>query len=921
MRPIKLVMSAFGPYAGKTVLDMNLLGERGLYLITGDTGAGKTTIFDAIVFALYGEASGEYREASMFRSKYAAPETPTEVELTFVYGDEQYCVKRNPEYDRPKTKGEGVTTEKAGAILTYPDGRVITRLRDVNREIEEIIGLDRHQFTRIAMIAQGDFLKLLLAGTDERKKIFQKIFHTQPYYLLQERLKSESGKLGREYEALDASVRQYADGIVCSPDSALASRVEEAKEGRLPIHDTLSLLQQLIELDRAEELTVSQKEKELAQQLETLAALLTRAETWIRARMSLEESGRSLALAEEKMQDLKNVWKQEQDKQPKVQELARNIASIEAELPDYREYDVGRGELTVAQVRLDKNKAEVQGGENQKKALSSEIQRLKAEREELSDADAKRAEAQTKRAAAVTKKETLSALSAKLALLDTLQTQLAQRQRVYLAAMEQSDRQIKRYEELFRRYLDEQAGIIATTLIPGQACPVCGSLTHPEIATLTEDAPSKEVLEQSKKEAEQSRATAMDAGELAAETRGRLETTQKELSAGWKQVFGTVPQEQAPTLLQNALAAVDAEIKNCDDNIAGENRKLARRQSIDGLLPQKERELNDLLERLQVLGGEIVRDETTIAALRTRIETLADKLCYESAEAAQKAKQTLEKEKQTMEGAYRAAADAVADQNATIAALMSAMEEAKKMLSDAEDIDVSQKTALRDEIKTARDQLNEQARALHIRISANQRAYDSILAASENLSRVEKKWAWVRSLANTASGNVSGKEKIMLETYVQMTYFDRIIARANTRFLTMTGGQYELKRRVEARNNRSQSGLELDLIDHYNGSERSVNTLSGGESFKASLSLALGLSDEIQSRAGGIRLGTMFVDEGFGSLDEQSLEQAMQALLSLSEGERLVGIISHVGELKSRIDKQIVVTKEKSGGSSVRIVR
>ena len=317
MRPIKLVMSAFGPYAGKTVLDMNLLGERGLYLITGDTGAGKTTIFDAIVFALYGEASGEYREASMFRSKYAAPETPTEVELTFVYGDEQYCVKRNPEYDRPKTKGEGVTTEKAGAILTYPDGRVITRLRDVNREIEEIIGLDRHQFTRIAMIAQGDFLKLLLAGTDERKKIFQKIFHTQPYYLLQERLKSESGKLGREYEALDASVRQYADGIVCSPDSALASRVEEAKEGRLPIHDTLSLLQQLIELDRAEELTVSQKEKELAQQLETLAALLTRAETWIRARTSLEESGRSLGLAEEKMQDLKNVWKQERDKQPR----------------------------------------------------------------------------------------------------------------------------------------------------------------------------------------------------------------------------------------------------------------------------------------------------------------------------------------------------------------------------------------------------------------------------------------------------------------------------------------------------------------------------------------------------------------------------------------------------------------------------
>lgn len=921
MRPIKLVMSAFGPYAGKTVLDMSLLGERGLYLITGDTGAGKTTIFDAIVFALYGEASGEYREASMFRSKYAAPETPTEVELTFVYGDKQYSVKRNPEYDRPKTKGDGITTEKAGAILTYPDGRVVAKLRDVNREIEEIIGLDRHQFTRIAMIAQGDFLKLLLAGTDERKKIFQKIFHTQPYYLLQERLKSESGKLGREYETLDAAVRQYADGIVCSAASVLASRTEEAKEGRLPIQEVLSLLQQLIEQDSADELTVAQKERELAHELETLTALLTRAETWSRAKMSLEESGRRLTLAEEKMRELKSAWNQEKDKQPKVQELARNIASIEAELPDYREYDVGRGELAATLLRLDKNKAAAKDGENQKKELSDEIQRLKAEREELSGADAKRAAAQTKRAAAVTKKETLSTLSAKLALMDTLQTQLAQRQRVYLAAMEQSDCQSRHYEELFRRYLDEQAGIIATTLIPGQACPVCGSLTHPEIATLTKDAPSKELLEQSKKEAEQSRATAMDAGELAAETRGRLETAQKEFCSDLEQVFGAYSQEQAATLLQNALAAVDAEIKDWDENIAGENRRLARRQRIDELLPQKEQELSALAEYLQALGGEIVRDETTIAALKTRIEALATKLCHESAEVAQKSKQALEKEKQTMEDAYLAATDAVADQNAIIASLTSAMEEAQKMLTDAEDIDISQKTELRDEIKVQRDQLNGQARALHIRIAANQRAYDSILATSENLSRVEKKWAWVRSLANTASGNVSGKEKIMLETYVQMTYFDRVIARANTRFLTMTGGQYELKRRVEARNNRSQSGLELDVIDHYNGSERSVNTLSGGESFKASLSLALGLSDEIQSRAGGIRLGTMFVDEGFGSLDEQSLEQAMQALLSLSEGERLVGIISHVGELKNRIDKQIVVTKEKSGGSSVRVVR
>ena len=168
MRPIKLVMSAFGPYASKTTLDMNLLGERGLYLITGDTGAGKTTIFDAITFALYGGASGESRDASMFRSKYADPDTPTEVELTFLYDGKEYYIKRNPEYDRPKSRGEGFTTEKANAELHYPDGRIVTKLRDVNQAVEEIIGIDRDQFTQIAMIAQGDFMKLLLASTEER---------------------------------------------------------------------------------------------------------------------------------------------------------------------------------------------------------------------------------------------------------------------------------------------------------------------------------------------------------------------------------------------------------------------------------------------------------------------------------------------------------------------------------------------------------------------------------------------------------------------------------------------------------------------------------------------------------------------------------------------------------------------------------
>lgn len=234
MRPIKLTVSAFGPYAGKTVLDLDKLGENGLYLITGDTGAGKTTIFDAITYALYGEASGDNREPSMFRSKYAEATTPTEVELVFSYAGKTYTVKRNPEYERPKSRGEGFTTQKAEVQLKYPDGRVVTKQRDVDNAIRDIMGINRSQFLQIAMIAQGDFLKLLLAPTEERKKIFRQIFKTQLYQDLQDRLKKESSQLNDKCDAARNSIKQYIDGITCDENDVLSIEVEKAKNGLLP---------------------------------------------------------------------------------------------------------------------------------------------------------------------------------------------------------------------------------------------------------------------------------------------------------------------------------------------------------------------------------------------------------------------------------------------------------------------------------------------------------------------------------------------------------------------------------------------------------------------------------------------------------------------------------------------------------------
>ena len=253
MRPLKLTVSAFGPYAGEVVMDLERLGEQGLYLITGDTGAGKTTIFDAITYALYGEPSGEDRDPSMFRSKYAQPETPTRVELVFSYGGRTYTVRRNPEYERPAKKGGGTTVQKADAELTLPDGRLVTKAREVTREITGIIGLNRSQFSQIAMIAQGDFRKLLQADTKSRQEIFRELFRTRYYMVFQEKMKGEAGKLQRECEAARASVEQYIGGVVCREDDLLRPRLQKAQTGDLPFPETVELIRQLIEEGGEEE--------------------------------------------------------------------------------------------------------------------------------------------------------------------------------------------------------------------------------------------------------------------------------------------------------------------------------------------------------------------------------------------------------------------------------------------------------------------------------------------------------------------------------------------------------------------------------------------------------------------------------------------------------------------------------------------
>ena len=387
-----------------------------------------------------------------------------------------------------------------------------------------------------------------------------------------------------------------------------------------------------------------------------------------------------------------------------------------------------------------------------------------------------------------------------------------------------------------------------------------------------------------------------------------------------KELWQNVAFEDAENKLPEEQKVVSEEIAALDTALSEGEKKVSRRSELAESLPKIEMSLTERDKDITARNTTLEADKASLSEKKKQRDADKESLRFDSIAEAQRKSDALGKTISEMKKAYDNAQNALSDSDKKIAGYKASITGLSKQLSSDCDFDKEAETKKKAELSERRTADDATEKVLYSRIASNTQALANIQAKVGDLDALEKRYTWLKALSNTANGSISGKEKVMLETYIQMTYFDRIVARANTRFMIMSGGQYELKRRKEAENNRSQSGLDLDVIDHYNGTERSVKTLSGGESFKASLSLALGLSDEIQASAGGVKLDTMFVDEGFGSLDEESLDQAMKALMSLVDGNRLVGIISHVADLKNRIDKQIIVTKEKSGGSKAQII-
>ena len=919
MRPLKLTIAGFGPYSGVQELDFAALGTAGLYLITGDTGAGKTTIFDAITFALFGEASGSSREVNMLRSKYVKPEDPTYVELTFAYDGKEYTVRRNPEYERAKTRGTGTTRQAAEAALTFPDGSVVTRLKEVDKAIHEIIGLTREQFSQVSMISQGDFRRLLQSDTRERQKIFRDIFGTGLFVSLQIQLKERASSLREEKEQTQRSIQQYMSGILCDEASALFDDVKRAKNGALPVSEVMLLLEKLLEEDRTAESALDAQFAQVETQSEHIAAQLTQALVFEKAKTDLRKKAETEAQCVAALAQAQTELDAAQLRASGQEALGKRIAEIGLLLPSYNELEAKTAAQKDAEKRRADAQAILQAAYGRKDTLEREIAGLRAERKYLAGAAAEIGKLTAQQQQLSSRRNQFHDLICAMTVLDSQRQELQRRQTAFLEASSHSSRLLQEFDTKNKAFLHEQAGILARALTDGSPCPVCGSVAHPSPATVSENAPTEADVKKAKAAYEQAQTETELASSNASRQKGIVTASE---DAVRKQIGLLITGMSLDDALDAAIsqdAQLTEEITQLDAQIETAKAGLLRNDALELLIPQKETALHDTEAAISTAKEQAAFCNASIRELYTQLETLRSRLPFAQKRDAEIERAALQAQLDRVKAELRDAEDSVNSSKEALAGIRATMEQLRRQLEGSTEADINALESEKSALAAEKAAITAKQKAVHTRISTNTSAQRNISKKQAEMEALEAAYAWMKALSDTANGNLTGKEKIMLETYIQSTYFDRILERANIRLRKMSGGQYDLKRRTAAVSMRGQSGLELDIVDHINATERSVNTLSGGEAFLASLSLALGLSDEVQMST-GIRLDTLFVDEGFGSLDSEALSKAYAALAGLTEGNRLVGIISHVTELKERIDKQIVVTKNKAGSSCATMV-
>lgn len=923
MRPLILTLSAFGPYADKVEIPFSEFGDRGLFLITGDTGAGKTTIFDALCYAIFGKLSGSDRTDAMMRSTYADNATPTFVTLDFAYNGKIYSVSRFPKQFRINKRTGELNAKESSAEVTLSYDGIIKEGNEANDELARIMGMTYEQYSQIAMISQGEFRKLLTASTKERTDIFRSIFKTEGFNQLQ--IKTDVAAKAKYGELQDAnkSALQYVAGAAALPGeeraSELAAAQKDLKEGKTTLSAVCELIGEITDAERQEKQATDDEIKatdteilQLSQQLTSLAAYESNLEKHgerLRAKAELEQGKPALDEALISAQKM----------QPEIEQMAREVTLMEGALSKYLPLSQCLSDIEkTGREKADKTEAlakAIQAREQFEAALLKKEEEYKS----LESIDAEVVQNETDIANKLAEGKALAVLQVELNTYSAEQAKLPNLSQLLQRQNDDYQAKSAEYDACFRRFLAAQAGILAESLEEGQKCPVCGSTHHPDKAVKKAEAPTEAFLNQLRKEKAELEAKAT---EQAAAYRSQLAKAETLREALIPKIGELLPD----TAIDEAVAPLMQKLEACRDDyrkLSDDKQKLTtlqtRKNELMRTLPEERIKLDSVYRKQeQDLQNELNRLATALSGLEATRNSLKADLAYASEEAARAAidekKAAIKRLQQPIDNALIAIENFKTRQS-TIMGEISTLAELIKVKPEVDRPAAQQRLS---ELGAKKQAMNARSQALNAVISTNAAALANVAAQTRVCAKLEAEYKMLRSIADTANGNISGKEKISLETYVQAYYFERVLQRANTRLMVMSGGQYELRRRKSFAGN-GKSGLELDVLDHYNGSLRPVGSLSGGEGFMASLALALGLSDEVQSSAGGIRIDTMFIDEGFGSLDEEkALPQAMKVLNSLTEGNRLIGIISHVAELK-KIDRQIIVSKDDTDFSHVSI--
>ena len=927
MKPLKLTMSAFGSYAGKNVIDFTGQ-QQGIFLITGDTGAGKTTIFDAITYALYNQTSGGERNGNMMRSQYAQPETETYVELEFLYRGQTYRVRRNPDYKITKTLKNGKIREQKvphSVELTMPDGTVFPEKKNAtDAKIIEILGLTADQFSQIVMIAQGDFLKLLYTKSDERKMIFSKLFRTDIYWKIQENLRRKSMEMDERIQENDRAFEQEKSRIILLPES------EE-----LPLDELVERLR--------ERLKDALKEQNLRRaNVEELNKKITKYEEINKLFRSLEkirQTGKELearqAESKERRQQIENARKadkvlvaeqQNLRQQQEVEQSAQAIAKMTETLANDQEmFESLKTQLQEVEAEQKREAADIQ-----KKMLA--LEQSFPSYEALQNARSE--EQQAKKVWEDLGKASEESFHKKKAGIAALKEQQKRQEQVVeqtkknweqtsLSASESA----KHYEHMYEAFLKEQAGILAENLSAGCPCPVCGSTVHPDPAKLSDHAVTELEVEQAKKTraaAEEKRDLAYAAFEAEKTEKQKLAQAVEKEEADFV-LAQTIAKQQRKEAEQNyvSLQKIAEQIREklVYPSLAEAKKQYAAMQkalaAAEQEIERKRQKVSELAEAMNTLKGQkLAEEENQKTAKKLAVKTekeyakLLEKSGFVSEETyhlailPERSRSKLEREEKEYESQC-----------------LRQQSEQKLLEKQVSGKTYTDTTELNERLKVEKQALKEAEKTymeLHTAYENDRSVLQNCAVYLEKGKKLESEDQVIKSLSKTANGRLSGSAKIDFETYIQRQYFKQIIHEANKRLLTMSNHQFILKLKEEANTGRkTNEGLDLSVYSLVTDSERDVKTLSGGESFLAALAMALGLSDIVERSAGAIHPDMMFIDEGFGSLDAQSRQQAIEVLAELAGDSRMVGIISHVTELKEQIDRKLVVSRTDKGSRAV----